>query len=65
MKSVKRKGYLGFLVVEKRNHLAVHGIFTCKELAENHIEKTIPEYVKKGFFMDKTLTANDFEVIYK
>lgn len=50
-------------VVEKQNHLAVHGIFESRESAERHIAETIPVYVAKGYFMDKTLTAESFEVI--
>lgn len=52
-----------YALVEKRDHHAVHGIFSSKETAENHLRETIPVYVAKSYFMDKTLTANDFEVI--
>ncbi len=54
-----------FALVEKKNHLAVHGYFGSKERAEKHLRETIPVYVSKGFFMDKSLTVNDFEVIVK
>jgi len=50
-------------LVEKKNHLAVHGLFYSREKAEKHLRETIPEHVRKGYFMDKTLTADDFEVI--
>lgn len=52
-----------FKVVEKKNHLAVHGLFTRWVSAQRHIDEVIPEYVAKSYFMDKTLKASDFEVI--
>jgi len=52
-----------YKLVEKNNHLAVHGLFDVKERAEKHLEETVPEYVRKGYFMDKTLTATSFEII--
>lgn len=53
------------VIVEKKNHLAVHGHFSTRESAERHLRETIPEYVKKGYFMDKTLIPEDFEIIVK
>ena len=50
-------------LVEKKNHLAVHGLFMSRTSAEKHLAETIPEYCRKGFFMDKTLKPEDFEVI--
>lgn len=50
-------------VVEKKNHLACHGIFNSVESAKNHLENTIPEYVRKGYFMEKTLASQDFEIV--
>jgi len=50
-------------IVEKNNKLAVHGIFDRVEEAEYHLTYRIPEYVQKGFFMDKTLTPSDFEIL--
>lgn len=52
-----------YAVVEKSNHLAVHGLFTDSTRAQWHIENRIPEYCRKGFFMDKTLTPCSFEVV--
>lgn len=52
-----------YKIVEKTNRNAVHGIFDSLERAENHIGKVIPEYVKRGYYMDKTLTADSFMVI--
>ena len=51
-----------FKIVEKRNPLALHGIFDSRERAERHLREVIPEYVARSYFMDKTLTADDFEV---
>jgi len=54
-----------FLIVEKANHLHVHGYFDNRERAEHHLAVTIPEYVRLSYFMDKTLTADSFEIIEK
>jgi hypothetical protein len=48
---------------EKRNPLALHGIFESRERAEHHLTKIIPIYVDKGFFSDKSLRADDFEIV--
>lgn len=50
-------------IVEKRNHLALHGIFDARERAEHHLKEVIPPYVRLGYFMDKSLQATDFEII--
>lgn len=52
-----------FKLVEKQNHLAVHGLFDSLERAERHLRETIPGYVACGYFMDKTLRADSFEII--
>ncbi len=54
---------MGYKIVEKKNHLAVHGLFHSRESAERHLTDVIPEYVAKKYFMDKTLTDDDFEVL--
>ncbi len=52
-------------LVEKRNHLACHALFGQNEKsARKHLAETIPVHVAKSYFMDKTLRADDFEVIY-
>ena len=51
-----------FKIVEKKNPLAVHGIFDSRDRAERFLAETIPDYVARRLFMDKTLTADDFEV---
>lgn len=53
------------VLVEKKNHLAIHGQFDTMERAQLHLRHVIPEYVRKGYFMDKTLQPEDFEIITK
>lgn len=52
-------------MVEKNNHLAVHVIFMSRERGEKFIRETVPDYVARGIYMDKTLTAESFEIIEK
>ncbi len=49
-------------IVERNNPLAVHGYFDSIDRAELHLKNKIPEYVARGYFMDKTLTAQDFVI---
>jgi hypothetical protein len=51
-----------FKIVEKKNPLAVHGLFDSRERAARHLTEVIPEYVAKSYFMDKTLMADCFEI---
>ena len=51
-----------YKIVEKENPLAVHAICSTLAGAEYWIKNKAPEYVKRGFFMDKTLTENCFEI---
>ena len=53
---------MAFLIVEKNNPLAVHGIFYSRERAQNNIDTIKPGECGRGLFMDKTLTPNDFTV---
>ena len=52
-----------YYIVEKANHLAVHGIFDTQERAAKHLTKTIPMYCAKGYFMDKSLLPTSFEIM--
>jgi hypothetical protein len=52
-----------FWLVEKADYLALHGIFDSLASAERHLRDTIPDYCARGFFMDKTLRPESFEVI--
>ena len=52
-----------FMLIEKQNPLAVHGIFETLERAEKHLANNIPVYVARGYFTDKTLTADSFEIM--
>lgn len=54
-----------FLLVERRNHNALHAMFDSLERAEQHLRDNIPTYVARGYFMDKTLRADDFEIVTK
>lgn len=51
-----------YKIVEKKEPNFVHGYFNSKESAERHLSQTIPEYVKLGYYMDKTLKAGDFVI---
>lgn len=51
-----------YKIIEKKNPLAVHALFSDSKRAERYLKETIPYYVAEGFFMDKSLTANDFEI---
>ena len=51
-----------YKIVEKANRLAVHGIFDTLERAQRHLNYVIPGYVARGYYMDKTLTRDSFEV---
>jgi hypothetical protein len=57
------KGSLMCKLVEKKDHLAVHGLFATRDSAERHLRDTIPEYVRRGFFTNRGLTADSFEII--
>lgn len=50
-------------IVEKRNRFVLHGIFDSYERAQRHLDLVIPDYVRKGYFMDKTLKADDFMIV--
>lgn len=52
-----------YKLVEKNNPLAVHGLFDTLDRAEKHLNETIPLYVQRGYFMDKTLTKDSFEIL--
>lgn len=52
-----------YAIVEKANHLAVHGIFDSRERADAFLRETIPMHVARSYFMDKTLCKDSFEVI--
>ena len=53
----------GYWIVEKQNRLAVHGHFDTLLRAKRHLVTVIPDYVKRGFFMNKTLNQDSFEII--
>lgn len=59
---LNRRHIMKFLVIEKQNRLAVHAICDTLERAQNWIDTKAPEYVRKGYFMDKSLTADSFTI---
>ena len=63
MKQPKLERAPHYKLVEKQNHLAVHGLFESRAMAEKFLAETVPVYVAKSYYMDKTLTAESFEVI--
>lgn len=50
-------------IVEKKNPLALHWVFDSKARAEEFLRDTIPLYCARGYYMDKTLTAESFMVV--
>jgi hypothetical protein len=54
---------MSFALVERDNHLAVHGLFDSRERAEYHLAQNVPAYCARGYFMDKTLTPDSFIII--
>lgn len=52
-----------YKIVEKNNKLAVHGHFNTLERAERHLKEIIPLYCKRGYFTDKSLTPDSFEIL--
>lgn len=51
-----------FKVIEKQNPLAVHAICDTLERAQYWINVKAPDYAARGYFMDKTLTADSFTI---
>lgn len=56
------KSEMKYGIYEKKNKFALHMICDTKKRAEFHLANTIPEYVKKSYYSDKTLTVDSFEV---
>jgi hypothetical protein len=54
-----------YVIVEKRNPLAVHAICDTLERAEHWIKTLAPTCCARGYFMDKTLTPDCFEIVAK
>lgn len=52
----------GFKIVEKKNPLAVHAHCDTLQSAQRWIDVLAPSYCAKGYFMDKTLTPESFEI---
>jgi hypothetical protein len=54
-----------FAMVEKANHNAGHALFMSKERGEQFLKDTVPDYCRRGIYMDKTLTPDSFEIVEK
>lgn len=52
-----------YKMIEKKNPLAVHALFDSRAAAERHLERTVPQYCARGYFMDKSLTPADFAIV--
>lgn len=52
-----------YKLVQKNDHLAVHALFDSEKSAKRFLLETVPVYIKRGYYMDKTLRPEDFEVI--
>lgn len=53
-----------FKLVERTNHLALHALFDSRERAERHLRDVIPDYIARGYFMNKALRSPaDFEIL--
>lgn len=50
-------------LVEIKNPLHVHAVFSYYGTGRRFLLQTVPEYVRKGYYMDKTLTSADFTVV--
>jgi hypothetical protein len=51
-----------YKIVEKKNPLALHALCDTLESAKRWIAINAVEYCAKGYFMDKTLTPQSFEI---
>lgn len=54
---------LEYRMVEKKNHLAVHAVFSSQSGGERFLKDVVPNYIKRGLYSDKTLTVDDFEIV--
>lgn len=51
-----------WVIRQKKDHLAIHGLFDSRDRADRHLRENTPEYVRRGYYTDKTLRTEDFEV---
>ena len=50
-------------LVEKSNPLDVHGYFISRETAEKFLRDTVPDYCRRGYYMDKSLVPESFAIV--
>jgi hypothetical protein len=51
-----------YKIVQKQNNLVVHALCETLERAKYWIEVKAPVYVERGYFSDKSLTQDSFEI---
>lgn len=51
-----------YIIIEKASPLAVHCICDSRERAQHWIDVKALEYAAKGYFINKTLTADSFTI---
>lgn len=61
--SKKADADIGTFAVRLRNGGALMGFFDNRERAERYLATTVPLYIERGYFTDKTLCQADFEII--
>ncbi len=52
-----------YKMVEKSNHLHVHAYFDSMASGKRFLKEVVPVYCQRGYYMDKTLTPDSFEII--
>lgn len=52
-------------IVEKANHNAVHAYCSTLESAQRYLAEIVPLHCARGYYMDKTLTPDSFEITTK
>jgi hypothetical protein len=52
-----------FKIIEKANPLAVHCVCDTFERAHHWLTVLAPLYVSRGYFSDKSLTADSFVIV--
>ena len=52
-----------YRIVEKDNKLKAHSMHDSLKCAERFLANVVPEYIKKGYYMDKTLTVDSFIIV--
>lgn len=51
-----------FRIYEKKNPLALHAICSSRQSAQEWLDVKAPLYCARGYYDDKTLTPDSFEI---